>query len=291
MRNERRKRAGTVSRKTGPAEKLRGANLGNWLVLEKWMQPSMFADTDAEDETWYHRRMQKDPELRERRRRHRETYVTEEDFRQIAAAELNLVRIPVPYYVFGDREGIPGCVGYLDRAFVWAEKYGLRILIDLHTVPGGQNGYDNGGIVGVCRWHRNGADVEYVLSVLERLAASGFVTKKNVLMDFGSGKGRVDFYLAWQIGCRCIGVDYDRVLDVVGQVLHESALTAGERRHLLYDIEHLVFHLRLRSLSLYRLSLHALCNFQDFTLVGVTLHIECADSGIGLHGNHPCRKS
>ena len=170
MRNERRKRAGTVSRKTGPAEKLRGANLGNWLVLEKWMQPSMFAGTDAEDETWYHRRMQKDPELRERLRRHRETYVTEEDFRQIAAAELNLVRIPVPYYVFGDREGIQGCVGYLDRAFVWAEKYGLRILIDLHTVPGGQNGYDNGGIVGVCRWHRNGADVEYVLSVLERLA-------------------------------------------------------------------------------------------------------------------------
>ena len=83
MRNERRKRAGTVSRKTGPAEKLRGANLGNWLVLEKWMQPSMFAGTDAEDETWYHRRMQKDPELRERLRRHRETYVTEEDFRRI----------------------------------------------------------------------------------------------------------------------------------------------------------------------------------------------------------------
>lgn len=47
-------------------------------------------------------------------------------------------------------------------------------------------------------------------SVLERLAASGFVTKKNVLMDFGSGKGRVDFYLAWQVGCRCIGVEYDR---------------------------------------------------------------------------------
>ena len=47
-------------------------------------------------------------------------------------------------------------------------------------------------------------------SVLERLAASGFVTKKNVLMDFGSGKGRVDFYLTWQVGCRCIGVEYDR---------------------------------------------------------------------------------
>lgn len=47
-------------------------------------------------------------------------------------------------------------------------------------------------------------------SVLERLAVSGLVNKKNVLMDFGSGKGRVDFYLAWQVGCRCIGVEYDR---------------------------------------------------------------------------------
>ena len=154
---------------TGAGEKLRGTNLGNWLVLEKWMQPAMFAGTDAEDEAWYYRRMRRFPELSERLREHRETYVTEEDFRRIAAAELNLVRIPVPYYVFGDREGLPGCIKYLDRAFVWAERYGLRILIDLHTVPGGQNGYDNGGIVGVCRWHRNDDDVEYVLSVLERL--------------------------------------------------------------------------------------------------------------------------
>jgi len=47
-------------------------------------------------------------------------------------------------------------------------------------------------------------------SVLERLAGSGLITKKNVLVDFGCGKGRVDFYLAWQAGCRCIGVEYDK---------------------------------------------------------------------------------
>ncbi len=46
-------------------------------------------------------------------------------------------------------------------------------------------------------------------SVLERLAGSGFLTKKNVLLDYGCGKGRVDFYLAYQIGCRCVGVEYD----------------------------------------------------------------------------------
>jgi glucan 1,3-beta-glucosidase len=30
---------------------IKGVNLGNWLVLEKWMSPELFAGTDAEDET------------------------------------------------------------------------------------------------------------------------------------------------------------------------------------------------------------------------------------------------
>lgn len=164
----------------------KGVNLGNWLVLEKWMHPDLFAGTDAEDETWLGRHIlahhESGKQVRERIRRHRETYVTEEDFRRIAAAEMNLVRIPVPYHVFGPDtpeprgaaalhgRGVPGCVSYLDRAFDWAEKYGLKILLDLHTTPGGQNGYDNGGIVGVCRWHLDPESVEYCLRVLERLA-------------------------------------------------------------------------------------------------------------------------
>ena len=34
----------------------------------------------------------------------------------------------------------------------------------------GQNGFDNGGICGVCKWSRIPQEVEFVLSVLERLA-------------------------------------------------------------------------------------------------------------------------
>ena len=30
--------------------KVKGVNLGNWLVLEKWMSPSLFDGTTAEDE-------------------------------------------------------------------------------------------------------------------------------------------------------------------------------------------------------------------------------------------------
>ena len=44
------------------------------------------------------------------------------------------------------------------------------MLVDLHTVPGSQNGYDNGGITGVCKWCKNPEEVEFALTVLERLA-------------------------------------------------------------------------------------------------------------------------
>ena len=45
--------------------------------------------------------------------------------------------------------------------------------------------------------------------VLERLAHSGLIGKKNVLLDYGTGKGRVCFYLSYQTRCRSIGVEYD----------------------------------------------------------------------------------
>lgn len=45
--------------------------------------------------------------------------------------------------------------------------------------------------------------------VLEGLAAGGYIGKRNVLVDYDSGKGRVDFYLSCQVGCRTIGVEYD----------------------------------------------------------------------------------
>lgn len=148
---------------------VKGVNLGNWLVLEKWMSPALFEGTTAEDEYYLPRQLKK--EVYEARIRiHRSEYITERDFVAIRAMGLETVRIPVPYFIFGDREPFMGCVEELDQAFNWAERYGLKILIDLHTAPEGQNGFDNGGICGVCRWSKNPSEVEFVLNVLERLA-------------------------------------------------------------------------------------------------------------------------
>ena len=150
-------------------EKIRGTNFGNWLVLEKWMKPDLFEPYGVEDETWLSRKLPKE-QLEALLKQHRDTYITEEDFRQVSELGLNTIRLPVPYHVFGDRPPMVGCVEYVDKAFDWAEKYGLKLLLDLHTVPGSQNGYDNGGITGVCKWRKNPGDVEFALTVLERLA-------------------------------------------------------------------------------------------------------------------------
>ncbi|PJM78016.1 glycoside hydrolase family 5 protein [Bifidobacterium felsineum] len=153
----------------GIVERINGVNLGNWLVLERWMKPKLFEPSGETDEMWLHRAMEP-AELEALLRRHRDTYITEADFRNIAAHGCNLVRIPVPYFVFGDIPGHPGCVEYLDKAFDWAEQTGLGILIDLHTVPGSQNGFDNGGLTGVVRWHHSPRAVAYALEVLTCLA-------------------------------------------------------------------------------------------------------------------------
>ena len=44
--------------------------------------------------------------------------------------------------------------------------------------------------------------------VLERLAYCGYLGKKNHLIDYGCGKGRVDFFLAWQVRCRTTYISY-----------------------------------------------------------------------------------
>lgn len=148
---------------------VKGVNLGNWLVLEKWMSPALFDGTTAEDE--YYLPTQLSPEVYEARIKvHRSEYISERDFACIKRIGMNTVRIPVPYFIFGDREPFIGCIEELDKAFAWAEKYDLQILIDLHTAPMSQNGFDNGGICGVCKWSQTPEEVDFILDVLEKLA-------------------------------------------------------------------------------------------------------------------------
>ena len=154
-------------------DKIYGVNLGNWLVLEKWMNPALFEGVSAEDETDLCKLLPRD-ELERRLKQHRDTYITLEDFQWIKARGLNTVRIPVPHFIFGGDPAfcnpyVP-CIQYLDKAFQWAEETGLKILIDLHTAPDSQNGFDNGGICGVCKFWQKPENETRVLKVLGMLS-------------------------------------------------------------------------------------------------------------------------
>ena len=46
-------------------------------------------------------------------------------------------------------------------------------------------------------------------TVLRRLAESGYITGTSKVIDYGCGKGRVGFFLNYELGCRVTGVEYD----------------------------------------------------------------------------------
>lgn len=160
--------------------KLRGVNLGGWLVLEKWMTPSLFAGLNALDETsWC---VERGKQAESILKKHWDTFITRSDFAWLAEVGINAVRIPVGHWLFGPdypyhpsygETRYPFVIGgtsILDKAFDWAEEFGLYIILDLHAAPGCQNGFDNGGIQDVCEWHTKEEYQAYALTVLERLA-------------------------------------------------------------------------------------------------------------------------
>ena len=60
--------------------------------------------------------------------------------------------------------------------------------------------------------------------VLERLANSGYIRKNNLLLDYGCGKGRVDFFLSYQTRCKSIGIEYDkRIYEIAKRNLDNTA--------------------------------------------------------------------
>ena len=55
-------------------------------------------------------------------------------------------------------------------------------------------------------------------SVLDRLVDSGLIGCEDVVLDYGCGKGRVEFFLASHTKARTIGIEYDqRIYDVAIQ--------------------------------------------------------------------------
>lgn len=74
-------------------------------------------------------------------------------------------------------------------------------------------------------------------SVLESLANSEYIGKKNTLVDYGCGKGRVDFFMSYQTRCKSIGIEYDDRIYQTAVENQKNAASAGRVQFLMENAE------------------------------------------------------
>ena len=67
--------------------------------------------------------------------------------------------------------------------------------------------------------------------VLERLADSGLIGEHDVVLDYGCGKGRVDFFLAHETKAKTIGIEYDERIYKSAMENQNAAVSKAEFVH------------------------------------------------------------
>jgi len=175
---------------------IQGVNLGGWLVLEPFITPALFQKyPGAVDEYTLSKLMRADVaggginQIED----HYKTFITEQDFADIAAAGLNWVRLPVPYWAIETWDGEPYLAGvawkYALKAFGWARKYGIRINLDFHAVPGSQNAWNHSGrgdnpnfLIGPMGYANGQRTLDYIRILTEFISQDEY---KNLIPMFG----------------------------------------------------------------------------------------------------------
>ncbi|CAN4096847.1 unnamed protein product [Withania somnifera] len=107
-------------------------------------------------------------------REHWDTFIVEEDFRFIASNGLNAVRIPVGWWIASDptppKPYVGGSLQALDKAFLRAGKYGLKVIIDLHAAPGSQNPWEHGANRdGTIEWGKSDDTIQRTVAIIDSL--------------------------------------------------------------------------------------------------------------------------
>ena len=131
---------------------LRGTNFGGWGIMEDWFCP--FTDP-AGEENCYQTLVERfgAEATHELFRTYRSNWITELDYKNVADAGMNVVRLPIWYRNFqSDDDGTwyrkaDGSIDFseLDEVIESCRRYGLYLIIDAHGLPGYQNDYDHCG--------------------------------------------------------------------------------------------------------------------------------------------------
>ncbi|GMM31062.1 hypothetical protein DAMA08_038070 [Martiniozyma asiatica (nom. inval.)] len=158
-------------------EKVIGVNLGGWLLTEPFISPTLYSEASLDgsesttpiDEYNFCKQLGY-LEAYKRLKQHWDTWITESDIIKIKDYGFNAVRIPVGYWAFKLADGDPYVTGqekYLFKAIEWCRKHQIKMWIDLHGIPGSQNGFDNSGQRDVLDWITNKKNYDLGMEVLE----------------------------------------------------------------------------------------------------------------------------
>jgi len=136
---------------TDTKNKVYGVNLGGWLLLERWLYEDWFVQTggpDAWDEWTMSQKLgDKMPGMLQK---HFDEYFTEQDIDQLQSFGINTLRIPIGYWAFVPTQGDEPYknatqLDHLATAMRWAQERSMYVIIDLHGLPGSQNGDQSSG--------------------------------------------------------------------------------------------------------------------------------------------------
>lgn len=140
-----------------------GVNLGAWFVQEGWMEGGFMScatgTKQAEFDILDGFGTSKDGLMSARAYMEQrwDTWITEDDFRNLAAMGINTVRLPIGYWSAGPyfthyspfdqyRSVYEFSWRYIARAINWAAKYDIGVIVDLHGAYGSQNGQAHSGL-------------------------------------------------------------------------------------------------------------------------------------------------
>jgi glucan 1,3-beta-glucosidase len=141
----------------------RGVALGGYFVLEPWITPSLFYQFLGPTKKWGSAEAVShiglsghsfctalgQEEANIQLRRHWNTFVTEEYIANLSYAGVEVLRVPVPDWMFLPYEPFTTCwdgsLEVLDNVISMCTKHNISITLDIHGMRGSQNGYDASG--------------------------------------------------------------------------------------------------------------------------------------------------
>ncbi len=123
--------------------KLRGINLGNWLLPEGYMFKLEVATAH-----WQIQQVIKElvgpAEAHEFWKQYYDSYITAEDIHFLKSLGLNSIRVPFNYKLLTPEDHpevwLEQGFELLDRVIKWSKAESLYVILDMHAAPGGQTG-------------------------------------------------------------------------------------------------------------------------------------------------------